>query len=167
LIVYSSKLSFVANGNNSIDFSLALGETICFSSLEFTADYFKRLSLSPEEDNSGAIFIGMVHSGSPSFTPLLRTPLTKVASPQVKEGAPDPLTPRVQLLDTLPMPSTAWVVKVYRQLKDILGIATEQQVGSSLQRWAKASILSPGCSKASRPRTPTKLHIAGTVSSPT
>jgi hypothetical protein len=36
------------------------------------------------------------------------------------------------LLDTLPMPSTDGVGKVYRQLKDTLSVATEQQAESSL-----------------------------------
>jgi hypothetical protein len=66
-MVYSMKLSFVANGNNPIDIGLTLGETICFGSLEFTTDRLGRLSLSPEEGDSGAIFIGMVHSGLPSL----------------------------------------------------------------------------------------------------
>jgi hypothetical protein len=36
------------------------------------------------------------------------------------------------LLDTLPMPSTDGIDMVYHQLKDILGVATEQQAESSL-----------------------------------
>jgi hypothetical protein len=43
------------------------GETICFGSLEFTADRFDRLSLSPEGNDSGTAVIGMVHIGSPSL----------------------------------------------------------------------------------------------------
>jgi hypothetical protein len=66
-MVISSKLSFIANGNNPTGVGLAPGQTIHFGSLEFTADHLGRLSLSPEEDDSGAIFIGMVHSGSPSL----------------------------------------------------------------------------------------------------
>jgi hypothetical protein len=38
----------------------------------------------------------------------------------------------VTLLDTLPTHSVDGVDKVYHQLKDILGIATTQQVESSL-----------------------------------
>jgi hypothetical protein len=47
-MVYSLKLSFVGNGINSTDVGLALGETICFGSLEFTADYLGHLSPSPQ-----------------------------------------------------------------------------------------------------------------------
>jgi hypothetical protein len=66
-MVYSPKLSFVANGSNPTDVGLTLGETTCFGSLEFTADHLSRLSLSPQEGDSGALFIGLVHSGSPSL----------------------------------------------------------------------------------------------------
>jgi hypothetical protein len=37
------------------------------------------------------------------------------------------------LLDNLPTPSTDGVDRVYRQLKDILGITAAQQMESSLQ----------------------------------
>jgi hypothetical protein len=56
----------------------------------------------------------------------------------------------VVLLDNLPMPSTDGVGRVYYQLRDILGLAAEQHVESSLQRWAELSVLSPGYSKAGR-----------------
>jgi hypothetical protein len=36
------------------------------------------------------------------------------------------------LLDTLPAPSTDAVDRVYHQLRDILGVAAEQQAESSL-----------------------------------
>jgi hypothetical protein len=39
----------------------------------------------------------------------------------------------VALLDTLAAPSFNGVYKVYRQMKDILGIAAAQQAESSLQ----------------------------------
>jgi hypothetical protein len=42
------------------------------------------------------------------------------------------------------MPSTDGTDKVYRQLKDILGIATMQQVESSLQRQAEVLVSSLG-----------------------
>jgi hypothetical protein len=71
------------------------------------------------------------------------------------------------LLNTLPMPSTNGVDWVYRQLKDILGVAAEQQAKSSLQQWVEDSVSSPGRSKASWQRTASELPVAGTVSSPT
>jgi hypothetical protein len=45
----------------------SLGETVCFNSLEFIIDYFGNLSLSPKGSDSGTIFMGMTHSGSPSL----------------------------------------------------------------------------------------------------
>jgi hypothetical protein len=66
-MVYSPKLTFIANGNNPTGIGLAPGETIYFGSLEFTTDHFGRLSLSPNGEDSGAIFVGMVHSGSSSL----------------------------------------------------------------------------------------------------
>jgi hypothetical protein len=66
-MVYSPKLTFIANCNNSTDIGLAPGETICFGSLEFTADRFGCLSLSPKGQDSGTVFVGMVHSGPPSL----------------------------------------------------------------------------------------------------
>jgi hypothetical protein len=59
-MVTSLKPSFIANGNNSTGISLAPGATICFGSLEFIVDGFDRLSLSPDERDSSAIFVGMV-----------------------------------------------------------------------------------------------------------
>jgi hypothetical protein len=70
------------------------------------------------------------------------------------------------LLDTLPVPSTDEVDRMYHQLKDILSVATKQQTESSLQWWAEVSVLSLGHSKASRQRTMMELSVAGTTSSP-
>jgi hypothetical protein len=57
------------------------------------------------------------------------------------EGMPRPTFARgnqnmaatMMLLDTSPVPSTGGVDKLYHQLRDILGVAAEQQVESSLQ----------------------------------
>jgi hypothetical protein len=56
----------------------------------------------------------------------------------------------IALLDTLPAPYVDEVDKVYRQLKEIIGITTAQQVERSLQHQAEISISSPGRSKGSR-----------------
>jgi hypothetical protein len=66
LMITSPKLCFIANGNNPTGVSLALGETIHFGNLVFTADRFGHLSLSSDERNSGTIFIGIMHNGSSS-----------------------------------------------------------------------------------------------------
>jgi hypothetical protein len=71
LMFYSSKLTFIANSNNPTDIGLALGKTICFGSLEFTAERFGNLSFSPEGNDSGVIFVGMVQSEPPSLHTIL------------------------------------------------------------------------------------------------
>jgi hypothetical protein len=58
---------FHCSDNNLTSVGLALGNTICFGSLEFTADHLGCLSLPPLEWDSGAIFVGTVHNGSPSL----------------------------------------------------------------------------------------------------
>jgi hypothetical protein len=67
----SPKLLFITTNNNPTNVGLALGSTIHFDSLEFIANRFGHLSFSLERWDSGAMFVGMVHSGSPSQ----RTPL--------------------------------------------------------------------------------------------
>jgi hypothetical protein len=59
-MVYSLKLTFVANGNNPTDVEFAPDEIICFGSLEFSTDLFSNLSLSPKREGLYAIFVGMV-----------------------------------------------------------------------------------------------------------
>jgi hypothetical protein len=71
-MLYSPKLTFVANHNNLAGVGLTLGETTCFDNLELTADRFGHLSLSSEEDDSGAVFIGMVQNVSPSLRTILK-----------------------------------------------------------------------------------------------
>jgi hypothetical protein len=62
---------FVVNDEHQTDVGFTLDETICFGSLEFIADCFGNLSLSPEGNDSGTVFVGMVHSGSPSLHTIL------------------------------------------------------------------------------------------------
>jgi hypothetical protein len=90
------------------------------------------------------------------------------------EGTPHPIFARAiqnvvvatSLLDTPLVPSTDGVGKVYRQLKDILGIAAMQRTESSLQQWAKVCVSSLGYSKASQQRTTTENPAVGTTTSP-
>jgi hypothetical protein len=42
----------------------ALGKTICLGNFEFIADYFGAPSLSPRRGDSGAAFMGSIHSGT-------------------------------------------------------------------------------------------------------
>jgi hypothetical protein len=45
----------------------SLGKIVCFRGLEFIADCFGDLSLSPKGSNSGVVFMGSTCSGSPSL----------------------------------------------------------------------------------------------------
>jgi hypothetical protein len=66
-MVHSMKPIIVANGNKLTGIGFTLVETICFGSLEFITDRFSNLNLSPEGNDLGAVFVGIVHSGSPSL----------------------------------------------------------------------------------------------------
>jgi hypothetical protein len=70
-MVHSPKLTRIANGNNLIGVGFALGETIYFGNLEFTANHFGNLSPSPEANDLGNIFIGMVHNALLSLHTIL------------------------------------------------------------------------------------------------
>jgi hypothetical protein len=67
LMVHSLRLTIITDDNHQADVGFTLGETSHFGSLKFIADRFCNLSLSPEGNDSGAAFIGMAHSGSPSL----------------------------------------------------------------------------------------------------
>jgi hypothetical protein len=99
-IAYSPKLTFVADGNNQTGIGLTLGETICFGSLEFTADCFSNLSLSPEGNHSGAVFVGMVHSGSPSMHTVLEESFDEGDIASVGGGVTIPITTTPSLENT-------------------------------------------------------------------
>jgi hypothetical protein len=64
-MVHSSKLTVTAEGEHLTYSGFSLGETVHFGSLEFITDYFNCLSHSPKGSNSGTIFVGLTHSGSP------------------------------------------------------------------------------------------------------
>jgi hypothetical protein len=70
-MVHSPKPVVVTNGNNLNDGEFAQGETIHFGNMEFITDCFGNMSLSPEGNESCIVFIGMVHSRSPSLHSIL------------------------------------------------------------------------------------------------
>jgi hypothetical protein len=70
-MVHSPKPTIITDGEHLTDISFTHGETICFGSLEFIANYFSNLSLSDEGKTSDATFVGMSHSGSPSLHTIL------------------------------------------------------------------------------------------------
>jgi hypothetical protein len=70
-MVHSPKLDVINNDKHLTGISFTNGETICFGSLDFIVDHFGRLSLFDEGNVSGAIFVRIAHSGSPSLHTIL------------------------------------------------------------------------------------------------
>jgi hypothetical protein len=70
-MVQSSTLVITADGKHLTCGGFTLGEIIRFGSLEFIADNFRSLSLSPKGNDSGADFRGMAHGGSLSLHTIL------------------------------------------------------------------------------------------------
>jgi hypothetical protein len=60
-MVHSSTLAITTDSERLTCGGFSLGETIHFRSLEFIANCFGGLSLSPKRSNSSAIFVGTTH----------------------------------------------------------------------------------------------------------
>jgi hypothetical protein len=71
-MVHSLKPVIITDGNHQTGVGFALCETIRFGSLEFMAERFSSLSLSPKGNDSGTVFIGMVDNGSLSLHSILK-----------------------------------------------------------------------------------------------
>jgi hypothetical protein len=71
-MVDSLKPIVITNGNRPTDARFTRGETIHFGSLEFIVERFTSMCLSPEQNDSGVMFVGMVHSGLPSLHTILK-----------------------------------------------------------------------------------------------
>jgi hypothetical protein len=66
LMVPSSGITVTVDGERLTCGGFSLGETICFGSLEFIADFFGGLCLSLGREGSDATVIGATHNGPPS-----------------------------------------------------------------------------------------------------
>jgi hypothetical protein len=99
-IVHLLKSVVIIDGSNLIGIELTWGETIRFGNQEFIADRFDNLSLSPEGNDSGAVFVGIAHSGSLSLHAILEeftnkndsTPVIPVTTTPLREGTSVRLT---------------------------------------------------------------------------
>jgi hypothetical protein len=94
LMVHTLKFTIIANGNNLTSVGFMPGETIYFGSMEFTADLFGNLSLSPKGNDSGVVFIGIVHSGSTSLHTILEESSDKGDTTSCRGGSFGFLNPR-------------------------------------------------------------------------
>jgi hypothetical protein len=94
LMVRALKLSFIANNNNPTGVGLALGSTIHFTRLEFIADCLRHLSLSPQEWDSSATFVGMVYSRSPTLGTTLEESSDEDGTTSGVRGSSGSLDPR-------------------------------------------------------------------------
>jgi hypothetical protein len=88
-IVYSLKPTFVIDGKNLTGVGLTPGETIFFGSFGFTSDRFGNLSISLEGNDSGIVFVGMVHNGSLSLHTVLEESSDDGDVASGRGGAPD------------------------------------------------------------------------------
>jgi hypothetical protein len=70
-MVHTSTLVVTADGKHRTSGGFILGETIRFGSMEFITERFGSLSLSDEWNDSGTVFVGMAHSGSPLMHTIL------------------------------------------------------------------------------------------------
>jgi hypothetical protein len=86
-MIPSPKLFFLANINNLTGVGLAPGSTIHFGSLEFTVDCLGHLSLSPQEGDSSAIFVGTVNSRMPSLHTTLKETFDEDSSASSTDGS--------------------------------------------------------------------------------
>jgi hypothetical protein len=65
MMVHSSILAVATDDEWLTCSSFSLTETIHFGTLEFIADYFNSMSLSPKGSNSSTIFMGTTYNRSP------------------------------------------------------------------------------------------------------
>jgi hypothetical protein len=97
LMVHSSTLVVIDDGEHLTYGGFSLGKIIRFENLEIITDCFGSLSLSPKQNDSGAIFVGMAHRGSPSLCIILEDFADELYIASIGEGSlgfPITTTPR-------------------------------------------------------------------------
>jgi hypothetical protein len=71
-MVHSSTLPVITDNKHQTCGGFTLGETIHFWNLEFITDRFGSLSLSSEGNDTGVVFMGMVHTRSSPLHTILK-----------------------------------------------------------------------------------------------
>jgi hypothetical protein len=107
LMVPASVLIVTTSGERLLCDGFTLGETICFGSLEFIADYFSGLSLSPRRDGSDAVVVGSSRSEPPSrLRAMIGDSLEEFHTASDGEGGVDLPSPRWHGTGASPTPAT-------------------------------------------------------------
>jgi hypothetical protein len=70
-MVHSSTPAVATNRERLMCSGFSLGETVHFESLEFMADCFNALSLSPKGSGLGTVFVGSTYNRSPSLRAMI------------------------------------------------------------------------------------------------
>jgi hypothetical protein len=137
-MVPSSTITVTANGEHLTCGGFSLGETIYRGNFEFITDYFGGLSLSLRRGDEGAASMGSTRSeaGTPRWA-MIEDSTEEFPTASSGIGSFVLPSPRRRGTDAslTHITTTPW-------LNDIFNIAATQQVESSLQRWAEASISS-------------------------
>jgi hypothetical protein len=109
-MVHSSMLIVTTDGEHLSYSGFSLGETDRFGILEFIADCFDILSLSPMGNDSSIIFVGMARSGLLSLRPIIKDFPDEFYTVPNGEGRSDFPISRRRSMGTLPVPimTTPW-----------------------------------------------------------
>jgi hypothetical protein len=86
-MVHSLTLAITIDGEHLTCGGFSLGETVRFGSLEFIADCFGGLSLSPKGSDSGTVLMGTMHSRSLSLRAMIEESTEEFYTTSSREGA--------------------------------------------------------------------------------
>jgi hypothetical protein len=122
LMVLSSAITIVANGERLTCNGFSLGETVHLGNFEIIADYFGSLSFSPRRGDIDATFMGSSHSGASTlWQAMIEGSAEEFLMVSSREGSFSLPSPRRHDTGALLTPVT-----ITPCLKDILDIATAQ-----------------------------------------
>jgi hypothetical protein len=109
-MVYPSMLVVTTDGEHLTCGGFSLGEIVCFGSLEFIADCFDSLSLSPNGNDSSIVFMEMSHTGSPPLCTILEDSIDEFYTTSSGEGSSGfPISRRRNMVTPhVPITTTLW-----------------------------------------------------------
>jgi hypothetical protein len=111
LMVHSSALIVSTDGERLTCGGFSLSEIVHFGSLEFIADCFSGLSLSPMRNDSGITFMGSTHCGPPSpLRAMLEDSVEEFYMTSSRGGLRPPLFQEARYGDSVcPVATTPWL----------------------------------------------------------